>query len=49
MNILLGFSFEAEGSGDDTNLESVNGSCVRQKAVNHTPLDEVNGISDVDF
>ena len=49
INILLGFSFEAEGPGDDADFEGVNRSCVRQKAVNHSPLNEVNGIGYIDL
>lgn len=44
MNILLGFSFETEGPGDNTDLESVNRGRIREEAVNHSSLDKINGI-----
>lgn len=40
---------EAERTGDDADFEGVNRGRIREEAVNHSPLDEVNGIGYIDF
>ena len=47
--LLVRLGFEAKSPGNDTGLEGINGGCVREEAVDHTSLDEVNGIGYIDL
>jgi hypothetical protein len=40
---------ETKGTWDDADLESVNGGCIGEEAIDHTSLDVINSICHVDL